>query len=52
MDKQLQAMGAAIRAQRDADFRARRGANNRVLGLSKDATPEQVHAALMRASER
>lgn len=52
MDEQLKAMAKEIRAQRDAGYRARHAATNEALGLGKDATPEQVHEALMRASER
>lgn len=39
------------RAQRDAEYRSRKAANDRALGLRRDATPEQVHAAITKAAK-
>lgn len=40
-----------IRAQRDAEYRARKAANDRALGLKPGATPEQVHAAITKTAK-
>jgi hypothetical protein len=47
----LTELANANRATATANYRARRAANNRRLGLDNNATPAQVHAAIMAASK-
>lgn len=39
------------RANLDAQYRARKAANDRLLGIGRDATAEQVHAAIVKAAK-